>query len=241
MGYQENSYIIDPEVENDEKPVIEKPMEEVSIQGNNIARDYEIIEDQPQSTSVLEEIHEAAVLEGLVDEKEEYIGGKNASSKEVIDALIHKERTEGAKKNQQEYEEKKVEKTKKIMATREILTGMTKRLIDVTVPVVLDVRQPDGSVSPELVDLDLKVRRLTESQINHLFNRRMAGKTVDEMTNEELQEDNHFRSNFLSEAVVEPEMTASEWYNDVPAIATGTIFNAVNEALSSIDNTELFQ
>jgi hypothetical protein len=61
------------------------------------------------------------------------------------------------------------------------------------------------------------------------------------MTNEELQEDNHFRSNFLAEAVVEPKMTGEEWYNDVPAIATGTIFNAVNDALSSIDNTELFQ
>lgn len=241
MGYQENSYIIDPEVENDEEPIVEKSMEEVSIQGNTISRDYEVVEEPTSKLSVLEEIHEAAVLEGLVDEEEEYIGGKNASSEEVIDALIHKERSQGAKKNQEDYEEKKIEKTKKIMATREILTGMTRRLIDVTVPVVLDIEQPNGNIKPELVDLDLKVRRLTESQINHLFNRRMAGKTVDEMTNEELQEDNHFRSKFLSEAVVEPEMTADEWYNDVPAIAVGTIFNAVNDALSSIDNTELFQ
>lgn len=241
MGYQENSYIIDPEVENDEEPIVEKSMEEVSIQGNTISRDYEVVEEPTSKPSVLEEIHDAAIAEGLVDEEEEYIGGKNASSEEVIDALIHKERSQGAKKNQEDYEEKKVEKTKKIMATREILTGMTRRLIDVTVPVVLDIEQPNGNIKPELVDLDLKVRRLTESQINHLFNRRMAGKTVDEMTNEELQEDNHFRSKFLSEAVVEPEMTADEWYNDVPAIAVGTIFNAVNDALSSIDNTELFQ
>ena len=127
------------------------------------------------------------------------------------------------------------------MATREILTGMTKRLINVTVPVVLDVQKKDGTVEPELVDLDLKIKRLTESQVNHLYNRRMAGKTVEDMTNEELQEDTHFRSKFLSAVVVEPQMSSETWYNEVPAIAVGTIFNVVNEALSSIDDTSLFQ
>lgn len=241
MGYQEN-YVIDPETEDDEQYVVEKEMESVSIPSNQVSRDYEVVEDYNPRQNVVNEIHEAAVKEGLVDEDEGPIGGENPESKEaVVKELINKGMSKGGQKNKEEYEEKKVSQTKKIMATREILTGMTKRLIDVVVPVVLDVQQSDGSIEPELVDLELKVKRLTESQINHLFNRRMAGKTVNEMTNEELQEDNHFRSNFLAEAVVDPKMTGEEWYNDVPAIATGTIFNAVNEALSSIDNTELFQ
>lgn len=244
MGYQENTYIIDPEVENDEEEFVQKPMESVSIPNNRINREYEVIDD-PEPISVtsrdLQEIHDTAVKEGLVDEEEDFIGGEGAKPQEVIDALRNKGRSEGAKRNEEEYVENKVKKTRKIMATREILTGMTKRHIGVTVPVVLDVRQPDGTVKPELVDMDLEVKRLTESQINHLFNRRMAGKAVADMTNEELQEDNHFRAKFLSEAVVVPKMTEEEWYEETPAIAVGTIFNAVQDALSSIDNTELFQ
>lgn len=242
MGYQENSYIIDPEVEDDEQPIVEKTMESVSIPNNRISRDYEIVEEEPKtSNDVLEEIHQAAINEGLVDEDEEYIGGEGASPEEVIDALIHKERSHGAKENQKEYEDKKVETTRKVIATREILTGMTKRIITVEVPVVLDVKQPNGSVKPELVDLQLKVKRLTESEVNHLFNKRLAGKKVEDMSREEIEEDNHFRSNFLSTVVVEPKMSADVWYYETPAIALGTIFNKVNEVLGSIDDTSLFQ
>lgn len=241
MGYQ-TDYIINPEVQDEENPTVQKEMEPISIPNNKINRDYEVVEEPVVPTkSVLDEIHEAAVAEGLVDEGEEPLGGVGASPDEVIQALKDKSRSKGAKKNQEEYEEKKIKKTKKIMATREILTGMTKRLIHIVVPVVLDVRQEDGSVKPELVDLELKVKRLTESQVNHLFNRRMAGKTVEDMTPEELQEDNHFRSKFLAETVVEPAMDADTWYNDVPAIASGTIYREVENALSSVDNTELFQ
>ena len=241
MGYQ-TDYIIDPEVQDEEKPIVQKEMESISIPNNKINRDYEVIDEPVVPTkSALDEIHEAAVAEGLVDEDEEPLGGVGASPDEVIQALKDKSRSKGAQKNQEEYEEKKIKKTKKIIATREILTGMTKRLIHIVVPVVLDVRQKDGSIKPELVDLELKVKRLTESQVNHLFNRRMAGKTVEDMTPEELQEDNHFRSKFLAETVVEPAMDADTWYNDVPAIAAGTIYREVENALSSIDNTELFQ
>ena len=240
MGYK-NEYIIDPEIEDDEQPIVEKEMEPVYIPNNQISEKYEVVNETGKSKSVYEEIHEAAIKEGLVEEDEELVGGEGAKPQEVIDALRNKEMSKGAQKNLEEYAENKVKKTRKIMATREILTGMTKRLIDVTVPVVLDIKQEDGSVKPELIDLDLKVQRLTESQVNHLFNRRMAGKTVDDMTEEEIQEDNHFRSRFLAATVVEPKMSAEVWYSEVPSIATGTIFNAVNDVLSSIDNTELFQ
>lgn len=241
MAYQTN-YIIDPEVQDEKKTVVQKEMEPVVISQNQISDKYEIVDEPEAPTkSVLDEIHEEAVLEGLVDEDEGLIGGENPTSEEVIKALKEKSRSKGAQQNYEEYAENKVKKTRKIMATREILTGMTKRNITTSVDVVLDVEQEDGSVKPELVELQLKIKRLTESQVNHLFNRRLAGKTVDEMSPEELQEDNHFRSKFLSETVIEPKMPAEVWYNEVPAIALGTIYAKVNDVLSEIDNTELFQ
>ena len=45
MGYK-NDYIIDPEIEDDEQPIIEKSMESVSIPNNTISRDYEIVEPE---------------------------------------------------------------------------------------------------------------------------------------------------------------------------------------------------
>ena len=240
MGYQEQ-YIIDNDTDIEE-PVVQKPMETATIRQNKVSDDFKPIEPVSQSEEIINEIHEAAVAEGLVDDSEVPFGGEGTPSpQDVIADFTSQKRTEGAQKNYEEYADQKVEKTKKIMATREILTGMTKRLITTSVEVVLDMPQEDGSVEPELVDLELKIKRLTESQVNHLFNRRMAGKTVEDMTPEELQEDNHFRSNFLAQTVVEPQMDADVWYNEVPAIATGVIFNKVNDVLSSIDNTDLFQ
>ena len=241
MGYQ-TEYIIDPEVQDDEQPVVQRQMESISIPNNQITRDYEVVEEPKTPTnSVLDDIHETAVAEGLVDEDEEPLGGENPTPKEVIDALRNKPRSDGAQKNYEEYADNKVKKTRKVMATRELLTGMTQRNITTSVDVVLDMEQEDGSIKPELVSLGLKIKRLTESQVNHLFNRRLAGKTVDEMSPEELQEDNHFRSKFLSEVVVEPQMDADVWYTEDPAIALGTIYNKVNDVLNQIDNTDLFQ
>ena len=240
MAYREETYIIDPEISDDEKPIIEKEMEPVSITNNKISRDYEVVEEKSQQ-STLDAIHEAVVKEGLVREDEKPFGGEGTPEPEaVISDFINQERSEGAQKNEEEYIEKKVEKTKKISATRELLTGMTKRILTISVPMAIDVEQPDGSIKLEHHEVEFKVRRLTEAQSNHLFNRRMIGKKVEDMTNEELQEDNHFRSKFLAETVIDPKMTADEWYN-TSAIVLGTVFNYVNDALSSIDNTDLFQ
>lgn len=244
MAYQEENYIIDPSVEDVEQPVVQKSMRQakpISIKNNQLPDEYEVVQPVNQSQDIINEIHEAAVAEGLVDDSDEPIGGENATVDSVIADLTSRPISEGAQKNLEEYTEQKIEKTKTVMATREILTGMTKRHIKASVEVVLDVRQPDGTVKPELVDLQLELRRLTESQVNHLFNRRMAGKTVNDMTPEELQEDNHFRSRFLAETVVTPKMDADTWYNEVPAVATSIIFNEVNDVLSSIDNTESFR
>lgn len=241
MGYQE--YII----ENDAPDANEEKMEQnlkqaVRIDQNSRYEESEPIQAFDIESDIINEIHESAVAEGLVSDDETPFGGEgNPTPEAVLDDFMNQDRPDAVEKKIEEYTDKKVEETKKVMATREILTGMTKRLISVTVPVVLDIQQENNEIEPELVNLQLKIKRLTESQINHLFNRRMAGKTVDEMTPEELQEDNHFRSKFLAETVVEPKLSAEEWYNDVPAMATATIFTKVNDALNSIDNTELFQ
>ena len=238
MGYREETYIIDPEVEDDEQFIVEKKMESISL-GNN-KKEYEIIEKE-KPKSVYDEIYETAKEEGLVKEDEKPFGGEGTPTPEaVVHDFINQDRTEAAIQKEEEYLDKKVENTKKVMATRELLTGMTKRVLTVNVPMAIDVKQPDGSVKLEVCDVEFKIRRLTEAQSNHIFNRRMLGKTVDDMTPEELQEDNHFRSKFLSEAVIEPNLTAEEWYN-TSAIVLGTVFNRVNEVLSSVDNTDLFQ
>ena len=241
MGYQ-NEYIIDNDIDDKDDFVSKKTVKPVTIAQNTPDEEYEPIPNQNPGQDVIEEIHQAAVSEGLVNEDEKPFGGEgHPSPKEVLDDFMNQKRSEGAQKNMEEYAEKKVEKTKKVMATREILTGMTKKTINITIPVVLDVEQDDGSIAPELVDMDLKIKRLTESQANHIFNRKLAGKKVEDMTPEELDEEDHFRSNFLATTVVDPQMPAEVWYNEVPAIASGTIFNKVQEVLGSIDNTELFQ
>lgn len=241
MGYQ-TEYIIDPETEDDEKIVTTKTMEPVSIPNNKIGREYEVIEEpEGPKKSVLDEIHESAVEEELVDEDEELIGGENATPEEVIDALRNKDRSKGARKNQQEYEEKKVESFTKVTATRDILTGMSKRLINVNVPVVMDCKHDDGTVSPELVDLEFKVKRLTESQVNHLINRRLASKEESELTDEEYQQTTKFRSQFLSTVIVEPEMDTDSWYNEVPAVILTAVFEKISDVLNSVDDVTLFQ
>ena len=189
----------------------------------------------------MDEIHEEAVKEGLVKEDEDYIGGENASPEEVISALKNKKMSEGAQKNKEEYEESKMKKNRKIMATRDLLTGLTRKNIRVVVPIVCDVEQPDGSIAPELCDTEIVVRRLTESQFNHLVNRRIASKKLSEMTEEEYQQDNHFRSNFLAETVIEPKLSADEWYNDVSNNHSAAIFAKVQETLNNLDDVSLFQ
>ena len=240
MGYQEPNYIIENDVDEMEQPVIQRPA--VSIRQNAVSDDFQPIEKFDASQNIIDEIHESAVQEGLVQENEAPFGGEgNPTPEAVITDFIGQERSEGAQEHYEEYADNKVKKTKKIMATREILTGMTKRLLTVTVPVVLPVEQYDGSVKDELVDMQLKVKRLTESQVNHLFNRQMANKEYADFTPEEIEEDKHFRSKFLETAIVDPKMSADVWYNEVPAIALGTIYNKVQDVLSAIDNTELFQ
>lgn len=242
MAYKENqqTYVIDPET-NDDKVVVEKTMEPVTI--NNNKRNYEIVEEEvvEPSDKVLQEIHETAVQEGLVQEDEGLIGGEGAKPAEVINALVNKPMSEGAKKNKEEYEEQQIQKHKKIVATRDILTGMTKKQITVEITAVIDVEQPDGSIEPEVCDLQFKVQRLTESQSNHIFNKQMIGKKLSDMNREELNEEDHIRSKYLAAAVIEPKLSEQEWYEDVPNAIVYAAYDQVTAALNDIDNTSLFQ
>ena len=240
MAYREETYVIDPEVDT-EKQIVQKPMESVPV--NNLQREYEIIEEEVTNPTdqMLQEIHDTAVAEGLVREDEGLIGGEGAKPEEVINAIVNKPMSEGAQKNKEEYEEQQIEKHRKIVATRELLTGMTKKHINVEISAVVDVEQEDGSIAPELCDIQLTIKRLTESQSNHIFNKQMIGKKIADMNREELNEEDHIRSKYLATAVVEPKLSEEEWYNDVPSAIVYAAYEAVTEALNNIDNTSLFQ
>lgn len=241
MGYQKE-YIIDAEVPDDEQPIVTKEMQSVSIPNNEINKEYEIIEEPTfKENNVLDEIHEEAVKEGLVNEDEEPIGGENPTPEEVIEALKNKPMSEGAQKNKEEYEDQKVKTFTKVTATRDILAGLGKKTLKVEVPVVMDCEHDDGSVSPELVDLEFKVKRLTESQVNHLINRKLLSKTDAEMTDEEYIQSQKFRSQFLAETIVEPETTEELWYEVVPLAVLNEVYAKVTEVLNNINDTSLFQ
>lgn len=241
MGYQ-TDYIIDPEVQDEGQPIVQKEMEPVSIPNNRIQREYEVIDEPVSPTqNVLDEIHEAAIEEGLVEDDEELIGGENATPNEVIQALKEKSRSKGAQKNQEEYEDKKVKTFAKVTATRDILAGLGNKILTVSVPVVMDCRHDDGSISPELIDLEFKVKRLTESQVNHLINRKLASKTDSELTDEEYMETTKFRSQFLATVIIEPETTVELWYDEVPAVVLTAVFDQVNKVLNNINDLSLFQ
>lgn len=240
MGYQ-NEYIINNDVEDSNEPVFKKTVQPVKIAQNQPQDDYEVIEPQTPSQNIMDEIHESALAEGLVHEDEKPFGGEgNPNPKEVISDFINQKRPESVEEKVEEYTEKKIENTRKVMATRELLTGLTEKVLTVTVPMALEVQLENGDTDVEVCDVEFKVKRLTESQANHVFNRQLAGKKVAEMSNEELDEDNHFRSNFLANAIIEPKISAEEWYN-MGAIIVGSVFHEVNNALSSLDNTALFR
>ena len=94
MGYREETYIIDPDVEDDEQLIVEKEMESVSL-GNN-RKEYEIIEEE-KPKSVYDEIYEAAKEEGLVKEDEKPFGGEGTPTPEaVVHDFINQDRTEAA-------------------------------------------------------------------------------------------------------------------------------------------------
>ena len=170
-------------------------------------------------------------IEGLVSDNGP-LGGEGATPEQVIDALMEEEMPEGAIKNKEEYEDKKVEEFKKVSATRELLFSRTQRTVIVPVETVLDGVK---------TSLEFEVKRLSESENTHLFNHKLFGKELKDMTDEEYLSSTKFRSDVLAKAVVNPKLTAEEWRTKVDYGMLTAVYEAVNRVLTEADDATLFQ
>jgi len=235
----EQQYIIENDVDEIDKVQMTKPMKSAVIRNGQLPDNYEIQEDPlPMNESIQDEIQKAAQEEGLVSES---LGGENPTPQEVIDALQTSEMPEGAQKNKEEYEEEKTDNFRKVTATRDLLLNRTKRHIPMDFKAIIDIEQPDGSYKPELVQLHFIIKRLSESEVNHIINHKLLNKADADMTDEEYAQASKFRSQFLARTVVEPHMTEEEWRNECDAGLMTTAFNTATNILNQIDDTSLFQ
>ena len=240
MGYKPNNqeYIIENDVEDSNNPAFEKQMKEAARLNDGLPEGYEI-QEPVQQKSVMDEIQEAAEQEGLVTNT---LGGENPTTESVIKAMREEGLSAGAQKNKEEYEEKKVEEFIKLTATRDLLMNRTKRTIPVCLKTKMEVfNSKTQKYELQNVNLEFKVKRLTESENTHLLNHKLIGKDIADMTDEEYRESSHFRSELLAQAVVEPSFTPEEWRTEVDNGMVNTIYNKVNEILTSVDDSVLFQ
>lgn len=240
MGYKPNNqeYILENDVEDSNNSSFEREMKEVSQLNDGLPDGYEI--QQPvQQKSVMDELQEAAEQEGLVTDT---LGGENPTTESVIKAMKEEGLSSGAQKNKEEHEKKKVEEFVKITATRDLLMNRTKRTIPVHLKTKMEIQNPQtGEYELRNVDLEFKVRRLTESENTHLLNHKLIGKDLADMTDEEYLSSSHFRSELLAQAVVEPAFTAEEWRTEVDNGMLSAVYDKVNEILTSADDSVLFQ
>ena len=235
----EQQYIIENDVDEIDKVQMTKPMKSAVIRNGQLPDNYEIQEDPlPMNESIQDEIQKAAQEEGLVSES---LGGENPTPQEVIDALQTSEMPEGAQKNKEEYEEEKVETFRKITATRDLLTRRTQRHIPISIKTVMDIDLPNGEMGHELVELEFFIKRLSESEINHVINHKLLNKADADMTDEEYAQASKFKSKFLSSTIVGDEFNEDFWRNECDVGLMNTTFNKVTDVLNRIDDTSLFQ
>lgn len=244
MGYEnkKETFIIENDVDDMDKVQFEKKMKTAVLRNNQLPDNYEIEEDTPSvAEQVNREILEEAEKEGLTSD-EEYLGGENATPQEVIDAMMNEEMPEGAIKNKEEHEEQKVEKFRKVTATRDLLFSRLERIIPCSIQTVLELPNEQGILEPQKVELEFEVRRLSESENTHLFNHRLFGKEMADMTDEEYASSVKFRSELLAKAVVgELKMSAEDWRNKVDNGMLTAIYDEVNRVLTDADDATLFR
>lgn len=244
MGYENNkeNYIIDNDIEDMDTPKMEKKMKRASVRNSQLPDNYEIEEDAPNiSERINQEILEEAEKEGLTSD-EGYLGGEGASPQQVIDALVNEEMPEGAIKNKEEYEEKKVQNFRKVIATRDLLHNRLEKTIPCSIVTTMPMINENGEEVIEPVELEFEVRRLSESENTHLYNHKLFGRDIADLTDEEYSQSIKFRSELLSRAVVgELSMTPSEWSNGVDYSMVNKIYEKVNEVLTDADDASLFQ
>lgn len=234
----EKQYIIENDVDEIDQIQFEKPMRTAVMRGGQLPDNYEIEESVPMTQTIQDDIQQTAQEEGLVSEA---LGGENPTPEEVISALKTSEMPEGAQKNKEEYEEEKVKKFRKVTATRDLLLNRTKRVIPMHFNAVIDVEDEFGNFKQELVELDFQIKRLSESQVNHIINHKLLNKADSDMTDEEFAQASKFRSKFLAQTVVEPQLTQEEWRNECDAGIMTAAFNTATDILNKIDDTSLFQ
>lgn len=243
MGYnQQNQYIIENDVDENDEAIFQKEMKNAAEINNGLPDGYEV-EQRPinPTQSIQQEIQEAAEQEGLVSDTE-YLGGEGASPQEVIDAMRNEGMSKGAQKNKEEYEEKKYEDFKIVTATRDLLLNRVQQTVSIYVPMIVEEVNPQTGKTEEIpIRLEFKARRLTEAENTHVLNHKLIGKEIKDMTDEEYRESSHFRSNLLSRAIVEPQMTAEEWRTQCDNATLSKVYDEYNKILTETDDVSRFQ
>ena len=243
MGYKSNNeYIIENDVEDTDNLSFKKEMKKAADLNNGLPEGYEIEETAVNpSLDLQKELQEEAKKEGLVSD-EEYLGGKGASPEEVIAAMREEGLSKGAQEKKEEYEEKTYENFKTITATRDLLFNRVQETVMVTIPMVVDMKNPDtGKIEKTPVNAEFKVKRLTEAENTHILNHKLIGKEIADMTDEEYVQSSQFRSKVLEKAVVEPKLTAKEWQNNCSNSDITALYDKVNKVLTEADDVSLFQ
>ena len=106
----------------------------------------------------------------------------------------------------------------------------------------MELENEYGELEPQPVELEFEVRRLTESENTHLYNHKLFGKDIAELTDEEYSQSVKFRSELLSRAVVgELKMTAEQWRTEVDYGLLNAIYDEVNRVLTDADDATLFR
>ena len=243
MGYKPNNeYIIENDVDESNELAFEKQMKRAADINNGLPDGYEIEETKRDpSLELQKELQEEAAKEGLVSD-EEYLGGKGASPQEVIDAMKAEGMTQGAQEKQEEYEKKTYENFKTITATRDLLFSRVQETVPIKIPMIVDMKNPEtGKIEKTPVNVEFKVKRLTEAENTHILNHKLIGKEIADMTDEEYVQSSQFRSKVLEKAVVEPQLSAKEWQNNCSNADISAIYDEVNKILTDADDVSLFQ
>lgn len=199
---------------------------------------YVLVEDEEKKKTpkdTLSEIEEAAKKEGLYGKVKVDSDTKDMSAEEMVKSFIQSDKPEGYEDIKEKQDKEKIKKYKKVTATREKLFGRLKRHIEVTIPIY-------DEEYGEVVEWVFEVKRLSESELQHLFNKDTVGKKPEEMTQEQYMDSMKFRRKLLARAIVNPKLSEREWGELVDNDILMEIHEKVNEALAeTITDKDDFQ
>lgn len=199
---------------------------------------YALVEEESQKKTpqdTLKEIEDAAKKEGLYGKVKVDSDIESMSPEEVVQSFINSDKPEGYEEIKEKQDKETVKKYRKVTATREKLFGRLKRHIEVTIPIY-------DEEYDEVVEWVFEVKRLSESELQHLFNKDTVGKKPEEMTQEQYMDSMKFRRKLLARAIVNPKLSEREWGELVDNDILMEIHEKVNEALAeTITDKDDFQ